>query len=51
MALNVVLVRVGQALGMSRAQSSLAFSMAMRVEGLMAFPVGRWVVTAAMKAR
>ena len=34
---------VEQELGMNRAQSSLAFSLAMLVEGLMAYPVGRWI--------
>lgn len=32
-----------QALGMSRAQSSLAFSLALLAEGLLSFPVGRWI--------
>lgn len=31
------------ALGLSRAQSSLAFSLALLVEGLVAYPVGRWI--------
>ena len=30
-------------LGMSRAESSLAFSMALLAEGLMAYGVGRWI--------
>ena len=30
-------------LGLSRAESSLAFSLALLVEGLMAYPVGRWI--------
>ena len=30
-------------LGLSRAQVSLAFSLALLVEGLMAYPVGRWI--------
>ncbi len=30
-------------LGLSRAQSSVAFSLALLVEGLMAYPVGRWI--------
>lgn len=30
-------------LGLSRAQSSLAFSLALLVEGLLAYPVGRWI--------
>ena len=32
-----------QALGLSRAESSVAFSLALLVEGLMAYPVGRWI--------
>ena len=34
---------VEQALGLTRAQSSLAFSLALLVEGLAAFAVGRWI--------
>jgi MFS family permease len=30
-------------LGLSRAQSSLAFSLALLAEGLLAYPVGRWI--------
>jgi MFS family permease len=30
-------------LGLSRAQSSMAFSLALLAEGLMAYPVGRWI--------
>ena len=30
-------------LGLSRAESSVAFSLALLVEGLMAYPVGRWI--------
>ena len=30
-------------LGLSRAQSSLAFSLALLVEGLLAYPIGRWI--------
>jgi MFS family permease len=30
-------------LGMSRAQSSLAFSLALLAEGLLAYPIGRWI--------
>lgn len=30
-------------LGLTRAQSSLAFSLALLAEGLMAYPVGRWI--------
>lgn len=36
-------VPVEQALGVTRAQSSLAFSLALLAEGLAAFPVGRWI--------
>lgn len=32
-----------QALGMSRAESSLGFSLMLLAEGLLAFPVGRWI--------
>jgi MFS family permease len=39
----LLMAPVEQALGMSRAESSLAFSLAMLVEGLMAYPVGRWI--------
>lgn len=34
---------VEQALGLSLAQSSLAFSLAPLVEGLVAYPVGHWI--------
>ena len=34
---------VEQALGLSRAESSLAFSLALLAEGLCAYPVGRWI--------
>ncbi len=34
---------VERELGMSRAQSSLAFSLALMAEGLAAWPVGRWI--------
>lgn len=34
---------VERELGLSRAQSSLAFSLALLAEGLMAYPVGRWI--------
>ena len=30
-------------LGLSRAQSSLAFSLALLAEGVLAYPVGRWI--------
>jgi MFS family permease len=39
----LLMAPVEQALGLSRAQTSLAFSLAMLVEGLMAYPVGRWI--------
>jgi MFS family permease len=34
---------VERELGLSRAQSSVAFSLALLAEGLLAFPVGRWI--------
>ena len=39
----LVMEPVERELGLSRAQSSLAFSLALLAEGLMAFPVGRWI--------
>ena len=39
----LLMTPVEQALGLSRAQSSLAFSLALLVEGLLAYPVGRWI--------
>jgi len=39
----LLMAPVEHELGMTRAQSSLAFSLAMLVEGLMAYPVGRWI--------
>ncbi len=39
----LVMAPVERELGLSRAQSSLAFSIALLVEGLMAYPVGRWI--------
>ena len=39
----VFLGPVEQALQMGRAESSLAFSLALLAEGLMAFPIGRWI--------
>jgi MFS family permease len=39
----LVMAPIEQELGLSRAQSSLAFSLALLVEGLMAYPVGRWI--------
>jgi MFS family permease len=40
---SLVMAPIEQELGLSRAQSSLAFSLALLVEGLMAYPVGRWI--------
>ena len=39
----LVMEPVERELGLSRAQSSLAFSLALLAEGLMAYPVGRWI--------
>ncbi|MEN9329350.1 MAG: hypothetical protein RLZZ484_538, partial [Pseudomonadota bacterium] len=39
----VFLGPVEQALGMGRAESSVAFSLALLAEGLMAFAIGRWI--------
>jgi MFS family permease len=39
----LVMVPVEQAFGLSRTQSSLAFSLALLFEGLLAYPVGRWI--------
>lgn len=39
----LVMAPVERELGLSRAQSSLAFSIALLVEGLLAYPVGRWI--------
>ena len=39
----LLMTPVEQALGLSRAESSLAFSLALLVEGLLAYPVGRWI--------
>ncbi len=39
----LLLTPIEQELGLTRAQSSLAFSLALLVEGLMAYPVGRWI--------
>lgn len=39
----VLLEPVERDLGLTRAQSSLAFSLALLAEGLMAYPVGRWI--------
>lgn len=40
---GVLMEPVEQALGLTRAQSSLAFSLALLAEGLAAWPVGRWI--------
>jgi MFS family permease len=39
----LLLEPVERELGLTRAQSSLAFSLALLVEGLCAYPVGRWI--------
>jgi MFS family permease len=39
----LVMVPVEQTFGLSRTQSSLAFSLALLFEGLLAYPVGRWI--------
>ena len=39
----LLMTPVEQSLGLSRAESSLAFSLALLVEGLLAYPVGRWI--------
>ena len=39
----LLLAPVEKELGLSRAESSLAFSLALLAEGLLAFPVGRWI--------
>lgn len=40
---SLVMEPVELELGLSRAQASLAFSIALLVEGLLAYPVGRWI--------
>lgn len=40
---SLLLGPVESELGLSRAESSLAFSLAMLAEGLLAYPVGRWI--------
>lgn len=40
---SLVMEPLERELGLSRAQSSLAFSLALLVEGLLAYPVGRWI--------
>ena len=39
----LLMTPIEQALGLSRAESSLAFSLALLVEGLLAYTVGRWI--------
>ena len=39
----LIMVPIEQEMGLTRAQSSLAFSLALLVEGLLAYPVGRWL--------
>jgi MFS family permease len=39
----LIMLPIEEELGLSRAQSSLAFSLALLVEGLLAYPVGRWL--------
>ena len=39
----LVMAPIERELGLSRAESSLAFSLALLVEGLLAYPVGRWI--------
>lgn len=40
---SLIMEPVERELGLSRAQSSLAFSIALLVEGFLAYPVGRWI--------
>jgi MFS family permease len=40
---TLIMEPIEQELGLNRVQSSLAFSLALLVEGLMAYPVGRWI--------
>ncbi len=42
-AFSMLLAPVEAELGLSRSRASLAFSLALLVEGLAAFPVGRWI--------
>ncbi len=39
----LIMVPIEQEMGLTRAQSSLAFSLALLVEGLLAYSVGRWL--------
>ncbi|WP_296447139.1 MFS transporter [Rhodoferax sp. UBA5149] len=40
---SLIMAPVEHDLGLSRVQSSLAFSLALLVEGFLAYPVGRWI--------
>src|SRR4051812_2809748 len=40
---SLLLEPVERELGLTRAQSSLAFSLALLAEGVLAYPVGRWI--------
>jgi MFS family permease len=40
---SLLLAPIERELGLGRAQSSIAFSLALLAEGLMAYPVGRWI--------
>ena len=40
---SLLMEPVERALNLSRAESSLAFSLALLMEGLLAYPVGRWI--------
>ncbi|MFZ4287950.1 MFS transporter [Variovorax sp. HJSM1_2] len=42
-AFSVLLQPLEQELGLTRAQTSLAFSLGLLAEGLLAYPVGRWI--------
>jgi MFS family permease len=42
-AFALLMTPLEEALGMGRAESSLGFSLALLAEGLLAFPVGRWI--------
>src|SRR3954468_23068404 len=40
---SLLMEPVERELGLTRAQSSLAFSLALLAEGVLAYPVGRWI--------
>src|SRR5512134_3859199 len=40
---SLLMEPVEQELGLTRAQSSLAFSLALLAEGALAYPIGRWI--------